>query len=82
MQIIFCIKKYHNNGVELKPKIIFDKIRYDYYKNPYNITECLICLNNFKNNDKINVFNCGHIIYFTCMNETILKCPTCRIDLF
>jgi len=42
--------------------------------------ECVICLNNIK--DDIKITDCGHIFHNKCLYEWVKiknKCPTCRI---
>ena len=42
---------------------------------------CIICLQEFKNNQKIYKLSCNHIFHIRCLNKEIKyrqKCPTCR----
>ena len=45
---------------------------------------CLICLEEYKNNDMIKKLNCNHIFHSECLKKWLsinAICPTCRNDL-
>ena len=45
------------------------------------ITRCMICLLDFKNDDKVQYLPCQHIFHHECINEWVKyknECPTCR----
>ena len=45
---------------------------------------CLICLEDYKNNDMIKKLNCNHIFHSECLKKWLsvkAVCPTCRNDL-
>ena len=46
-----------------------------------NITRCMICLLDFKDDDEVQYLPCQHIFHHTCINEWVKyknECPTCR----
>ena len=46
-----------------------------------NKRSCLICLEDFKNREKIYSLKCNHIFHIRCLNKWIKrnhKCPICR----
>ncbi len=40
--------------------------------------KCSICLEKFKENDKISYLECGHVFHKTCMFLKIIDCPICH----
>jgi hypothetical protein len=59
--------------------------------NPIELTEnssrildksCVICLENFNNNDNVRIMPCFHVFHLDCIDKWLLeynyKCPTCR----
>ena len=50
----------------------------------YQQTTCVICFENFNNNDQIRILNCNHYFHDQCINEWLTKnpnCPVCRNDV-
>jgi hypothetical protein len=48
------------------------------------LTECIICLENYKKGDKISILSCDHYYHTDCLNEWLNKkeeCPLCRIEI-
>ena len=46
--------------------------------------KCVICLEEFENNNLINTLPCAHIFHSECLKKWIPNnpnCPTCRLDL-
>ena len=44
--------------------------------------ECLICLNQFNENDKVSLIKCGHVYHSKCLSLWFIKkksCPICRV---
>ena len=59
---------------------------YHNYKIKKNIEkECLICLEEFKENQELSVIiSCGHYYHHKCLSRWFKKkevCPLCNIDL-
>jgi hypothetical protein len=48
---------------------------------PFNQTSCRICLEDFKQTEKITQLACLHIYHSSCFAESIQKCPTCSFPL-
>lgn len=64
-------KKIRNENI-LKDK------KFKNYKNKYQQTECVICLERFKPDDFVAVRKCKHIYHSECDNKAIVNCPICR----
>ena len=48
------------------------------------LNECIICLENYKKDDKISILSCDHYYHTKCLNEWLKKkeeCPLCRIEI-
>ena len=48
------------------------------------LSECVICLENYKKEDKISILSCNHYYHTNCLNEWLKKkqeCPLCRIEI-
>lgn len=48
------------------------------------LTECIICLENYKIGDKISILSCEHFYHKKCLNEWLKKkeeCPLCRVEI-
>jgi len=48
------------------------------------VSECIICLENYKKDDKISILSCDHYYHTKCLNEWLKKkeeCPLCRIEI-
>lgn len=45
----------------------------------FNQTECVVCLEEFQNDEKIISLSCYHIFHRACLNEAVIHCPVCRI---
>ncbi|KAF7683675.1 E3 ubiquitin-protein ligase [Astathelohania contejeani] len=47
--------------------------------------ECMICLDNYKVNEKIRILNCDHYFHTKCVDKWLCgvsgQCPTCRKDV-
>ena len=81
----FPISKKHK-------KLIYDKMKVFKYAELYknygeNINKeetCIICLGEFKSEDIIKKFFCGHIFHENCLNSWIIKsvvCPICKYNI-
>ncbi|CDW78326.1 phosphatidylinositol 4-kinase [Stylonychia lemnae] len=77
---------------ELAPQKCFK----DLNENQYNMAQCPICLENFKQEDKIRITQCHHVMHSCCLIEWAGKqleltarqlsfshpfCPNCKFDL-
>ena len=57
------------------------------YKQSINIfkDKCTICLEDFKDNEKVIVLSCKHIFHYECIKKNLInkhfKCPNCNIEL-
>ena len=50
-----------------------------------NNLECIICLNIFKNGDKISTLPCQHIFHYNCLKKWIYEkrsCPLCKAEIY
>jgi len=62
----------------------------DYQKDKvaFNQSSCLICLQDYQEQDRIIQLTCQHIFHSNCFSESFLRCPVChkeivgRIDTF
>lgn len=83
--IDFCLRKQEKEIEELTKKIKEDKtVINNIFDLPENKKTCRICLDDFKNGDKINILNCGHVFHFSCLDEEIKhrqNCPLCKVSL-
>ena len=65
---------------KLKDKIM--KIPQIYYKkNEFDNFECLICIDEFKENELLKQLKCGHIFHKECLSQWLLNndnCPGCN----
>jgi hypothetical protein len=54
----------------------------DTYNENMSCSECLVCLDPFKNGDKVRDLGCKHIFHRKCLDPWLVKgegnCPTCR----
>ena len=59
--------------------------RYNYIKKDDNIDECLICLEQFIEDDTIVKVKCNHCFHNGCIEKWLCnesnKCPVCRIEI-
>jgi len=60
---------------DLKKECVFIDVN-----NTFNLTECCICLDDFKDNTKVIVFHCEHMVCNEC-DKNLKKCPYCRKSL-
>ena len=67
---------------EIKNKLLTKKIIVkDISKLDENKNSCVICLEKFKNHQKVYKLDCTHIFHIKCLNKEIKfrqKCPCCR----
>lgn len=70
------LKKSKNKKIRSE-NILKDK-KFKNYKNKYQQTECVICLERFKPDDFVAVRRCRHIYHSECDNKAIVNCPICR----
>jgi hypothetical protein len=60
-----------------------EKIQYDTKSN--KCVECLICLDNFEENETLIKIKCNHIFHCNCIKNWLCeesnKCPVCRIEI-
>jgi hypothetical protein len=72
-----------NNIYELY--VYYNKIRSIIYKSdiilPFNQTDCIICINNFNNNDILIKLNCNHYFHKECISNWFIYRPHCPICL-
>jgi len=65
----------------------FDKLDTFYYKDKYSkcSEECLICIENFKDESYLVKLNCNHTFHKNCIKNWVCnesnKCPICRIEI-
>ena len=48
------------------------------------LTECSICLDNYKIDDKISILSCEHFFHKKCLDQWLIKkeeCPLCREEI-
>ena len=60
------------------PEIRYDK---DKYSENY---QCIICMEEFKQKEKVKLLPCGHIFHNNCIKEWLLKqksCPFCKSEI-
>ena len=73
-------EKNNNESNKIKDKII--KIPQVYYKeNEFDIYECSICIDKFKENELLKKLKCGHVFHKECLSQWFLNmnnCPTCN----
>ena len=48
----------------------------------YDINQCMICLDNFKNNDELRRLECLHIYHKICIDSWLKKSNFCPIDKY
>ena len=48
--------------------------------NKYNMDYCIICLENFKNGEKLRKLSCCHIFHIKCINDWFRKKKSCPVD--
>ena len=57
------------------------------YKPSINVfkDKCTICLEDFKDKEKVIVLSCKHIFHYECIKNNLInkhfKCPNCNIEL-
>ncbi|PVZ96818.1 hypothetical protein BB558_007247 [Smittium angustum] len=74
-------KIYKSNSSVLSINPRFDESENKITERP----ECLICFEEFKDEDLIRVIPCHHLFHRECIDTWLLEqsgfCPTCRLDL-
>ena len=63
---------------EKLPSVKYDK---DKYRENY---QCIICMEEFKKDEKVKVLPCGHIFHGDCIKEWLMKqktCPFCKSEI-
>ena len=77
--------RIRNYVKEIKNKLLTKKIIVkDISKLDDNKNSCVICLEKFKNRQKVYKLDCTHIFHIKCLNKEIKfrqKCPSCRKHL-
>jgi len=63
---------------EHTPTQLWRSVRFNKVINKYDLTECCICLSNYKPEDKVMLGTCGHFIHKSCGYESVKQCPYCR----
>ena len=74
---------FHNHYIEsIIEKLSITKIKVTNLED--NNKRCIICLEDFRNNENVYKLPCKHIFHIHCLNEEIKsrqKCPICRKEL-
>ena len=88
----FLVNSNFENNIYEDIKIVlnneqFESLPCNFYKdlNLNEIKECLICINNFNDEDEIIHLPCNHMFHKNCIKSWICeennKCPVCRIEV-
>lgn len=81
----FPISKKHKKLIYDKMKVFkYAELYKNYGENIYKEVNCIICLGEFKSEDIIKKFFCGHIFHEKCLNAWIIKsvvCPICKYNI-
>ena len=72
-----------NKGLNIQqikrlPKTKFNKEKYSENE------RCIICMEEFIDNEKVNLLPCGHIFHINCIKQWLLKtksCPFCKTEI-
>ena len=63
----------------------FENLEKVKYEDINEINECLICIENFEENNEITKIKCNHIFHKECIKKWLCnesnKCPICRIEI-
>ena len=65
-------------------KTDLEKLGEEKYKSNINQKECVICMESFKENEKIRKLKCSHIFHLNCIDgwfENNKNCPICKKDI-
>lgn len=60
------------------------KEKYKDVKNTKEITSCIICMDEFANEDEVCLLKCDHIYHYDCISKWLIKdatCPVCRTSI-
>ncbi len=81
----FPISKVHKKLIYDKMKVFkYGELYKNYSENINKEETCIICLGDFKSEDIIKKFFCGHIFHDNCLKDWInqsVKCPICKYDI-
>ena len=56
-------------------------IDYNSERVAFNQTECGICLESYKERDRVVELACKHIFHPDCMPESVVRCPKCKFSI-
>ena len=81
----FPISKEHKKIIFGKMKVFkYSELYKNYSENINKEDTCIICLGEFKSEDTIKKYFCGHIFHENCLNAWIVKsvvCPMCKYNI-
>ena len=81
----FPISKEHKKIIFGKMKVFkYSELYKNYSENINKEETCIICLGEFKSEDIIKKYFCGHIFHENCLNAWIVKsvvCPMCKYNI-
>ena len=72
-----------NKGLSIQQIEKLPIIKYKKDKNNENY-QCIICMEEFEKNEKVNLLPCGHIFHINCIKQWLLKqksCPFCKSEI-
>jgi hypothetical protein len=70
-----------NRGLSKHQIKMLPQITFKNFLNFNNQTNCLICQENFVEQEQLRKFNCGHIFHIECVDQWLENektCPTCK----
>lgn len=74
-------KIYKANNINSK---LYNHLNINKSKHVNNNDKCMICLDEFCNNEKIREFKCKHCFHITCIDDWLIKdktCPLCKKEV-
>jgi len=88
--ILFCIGIIHDiyficikQQIEKSSYIIIGNVRKTTVEDTNE--ECSICIENYKLEEQVHIFNCNHKVHLCCSKDLIIhkhiRCPLCRIEI-
>ena len=75
---IFHKKKIDEKKIQDKKEYIINK--YSFINKSNNLDECIICLEEMKENDNLTLLKCSHIYHGKCIEKWLERksiCPLC-----
>ena len=72
-----------NKGLNIQQIEKLPITKYKKDKNNENY-QCIICMEEFEKNEKINLLPCGHLFHINCIKQWLLKqksCPFCKSEI-